>query len=417
MMREIKELSILAIAPSLWFGGAQVVTLELFNLMKSRVKLKVLTCDGADPKFLDALNSMGIETYRVPCRTLLGYPILAIGQARKLVEWADVVWITDVEYSVAPRIKRVKNVPVVAHIHSYALVCPWWGAMYGLKEVCTARCSAWRIVGCKQGINRELARVGLLDGVRAGAYWLLDFGKGPLDYFRWRRVMDSVVDSVDVFVAVSNATRDVVVSHLPEVRDRVEVVYNPAAHRPWRYVSSLPEERGNFIFYAGGAHLNKGPHILLRAFKLLMERGIDVGLVMTGTAGTWVEALARRYGVGQGVRFLEKLPEGEYFRLMAGAGATVLPSVWPEPLPTVAVESVSLGVPVVGSGLGGIPEIVDKYGAVAPPLPEKIAEAVVKVLEMRYDREEMRLYAHKKFGVENVERLVEIFNKVAGSRG
>ena len=84
--------------------------------------------------------------------------------------------------------------------------------------------------------------------MRAGACWLLDFGKGPLDYFRWKRIR-SVVDSVDVFVAVSNATRDIVVSHLPEVRDRVEVVYNPAAHGPWRYVSFLPERRGNYIFY------------------------------------------------------------------------------------------------------------------------------------------------------------------------
>jgi hypothetical protein len=117
----------------------------------------------------------------------------------------------------------------------------------------------------------ELARVGLLDGVRSGAYWLLDFGKGPLEYFRWRRVMDSVVDTVDVFVAVSYATRDVVVSHLPEVRDWVEVVYNPAAHRPWRYVSSLPKGRGNYIFYGNGANLQKGPYILLMAFKLLRE--------------------------------------------------------------------------------------------------------------------------------------------------
>jgi hypothetical protein len=54
-MKEIKEFSILAVASSLWFGGAQVVILEFFNLMKPRVKLKVLTCDGADPKFLDAL--------------------------------------------------------------------------------------------------------------------------------------------------------------------------------------------------------------------------------------------------------------------------------------------------------------------------------------------------------------------------
>ncbi len=247
---------VLALAHGLGFSGAQVSTLEFFELIRSRVELKVLTCEGADRKFLDALGAMGIKTYRVPCRTSSGYPILAIEQAQKRVERTDAVWITDVEYSVASRIKRIKNVPVVAHIHSYALVCPWWGAMYGLREVCMARCSVWRIVGCKQGINRELARVGLLDGVRAGAYWLLDFGKGSLDYFRWKRIIVSVVDPVGVFVAVSNATRDVVVSHLPEVGDRVEVVYNPVAHRPWRYVSSLPDRRGNYIFNAGGANIH-----------------------------------------------------------------------------------------------------------------------------------------------------------------
>jgi glycosyltransferase involved in cell wall biosynthesis len=78
--------------------------------------------------------------------------------------------------------------------------------------------------------------------------------------------------------------------------------------------------------------------------------GVDVELVMTGTAGTWVGALARRYGAGQ--EFLGRLPEGEHFWLMAGARATVLPSVWPEHLGLVAVESIDLGVPVVGSSGG-----------------------------------------------------------------
>jgi hypothetical protein len=49
---------------------------------------------------------------------------------------------------------------------------------------------------------------------------------------------------------------------------------------------------------------------------------------MTETAGTWVEALARRCGVGLAVRFLEKLLEGENFRLMAGARATVDLRLW-----------------------------------------------------------------------------------------
>jgi hypothetical protein len=65
---------------------------------------------------------------------------------------------------------------------------------------------------------------------------------------------------------------------------------------------------------------------------------------MTGTAGTWVEALARRCGVGLVVRFLEKLLGRENFRLKAGAGSAVLPSVWPQALGLIVVESISLGV-------------------------------------------------------------------------
>jgi glycosyltransferase involved in cell wall biosynthesis len=71
----------------------------------------------------------------------------------------------------------------------------------------------------------------------------------------------------------------------------------------------------------------------------------------------------------------------------------------------VVVESVSLGVPVAGSGLGTL-EIVNRYGAVAPPLPEKMAEAVVKVLETHCEREEMMRYVFEKFGGGNVERFL-----------
>ena len=60
----------------------------------------------------------------------------------------------------------------------------------------------------------------------------------------------------------------------------------------------------------------------------------------------------------------------------------------------------------MGSGLSGILEVVDGYGAVASPLPEKMAEAVVKVLETHYDREEMMRYAFGKFGGGDVDRFL-----------
>jgi glycosyltransferase involved in cell wall biosynthesis len=65
-----------------------------------------------------------------------------------------------------------------------------------------------------------------------------------------------------------------------------------------------------------------------------------------------------------------------------------------------------------GSRLGGITEIVDRYGAVASPSPEKMAEAVTKVLESHYDREDMRKYAFGKSGGGNMERFLSLLGSL-----
>jgi len=117
----------------------------------------------------------------------------------------------------------------------------------------------------------ELRKIGILDGFRARAYWLMDFVKGPMDYVRWRGLMENAVDDIDYFIAVSNATKEIILAHLPEVKDRIGVLYNAIAQRPWRYVSAFPDEPGDYVLYAGGVNPVKGPHILLNALKNAIE--------------------------------------------------------------------------------------------------------------------------------------------------
>jgi glycosyltransferase involved in cell wall biosynthesis len=183
---------------------------------------------------------------------------------------------------------------VVVHIHSYALICPWWGTLYRFGEVCREGCSAWRLIDCKQGINMELRKVGILDDFSARAYWLLDFVKGLWINVRWRELMRNVVDDIDYFIAVSNATKEIIIAHLPEVKDRIGVLYNVIAQRPWRYVSLFPDEPGNYILYASGNNPVKGPHVLLNALKILLNEDIDMKLYMTGASNSWLEGLVRR---------------------------------------------------------------------------------------------------------------------------
>jgi len=140
----------------------------------------------------------------------------------------------------------------------------------------------------------ELRKVGILDDFSARAYWLLDFVKGPMDYVRWRGLMGNVVDDIDYFIAVSNATKEIILAHLPEVKDRIGVLYNAIAQRPWRYVSSFPDEPGNYILYASGNNPVKGPHVLLNTLKILLNEDIDMKLYMTGASNSWLEGLVRR---------------------------------------------------------------------------------------------------------------------------
>ena len=404
-------MKLLVTTNGIWYSGAQISTNEFLSFLTNlkSVEVKMVSCLGG--KFIPSLAN--VEIHRVPCWSsgaLLHMKTDSVFE--QLIRWADVVWIATGEFAVAKEIKRIKKLPVVAHLHSYEPICPIIWFSYGFNGVCGKECSPWLLIRCKQETNIELAKIGLLNRFRAEAYWLLDFGKGPLDYYGWRRVMDSAVNSIDFFIAVSRATRDIIVSHLPEVRDKIEVVYNPVAHRPWRYASSFPDESSDYVLYASGANPLKGPHILLNALKILLNEGIDMKLYMTGTSNSWLEGLARRLGVEGQVKFLSKLPDTEYFSMMAKAKALALPSIWPEPLPSVAIESISLGVPVVGSNRGGIPEIVGNYGITTNPTPEEVAKAVSTTIEQRFDKHEMRRYAMQKFGEGNVERFLQILSSV-----
>jgi glycosyltransferase involved in cell wall biosynthesis len=407
---------ILALARGLWFGGAQISILEFLEGLRRRLDLKLLVCSEADENFTSNATSIGIGVYHAPCRVSSGYPIMDVNSTKDLIKWADIAWITDVEYLSALLVKQIRNIPVIAHVRSYALICPWWGALYGFREPCLEKCSAWRITRCKQGINLELAKIGLLSGVRARLYWLLDFVKGPLDFFRWSRVMNSVAESIDGFIAVSKALWEIHVRHLLSLSSKpFSIVYNPVTE-PLKHVKPGPHEPyGDYVLYASGSNPDKGPHLLLEAWREVSREFRDLKLYMVGCRGSWVEGLAKRINL-RNVIFFNRLPSDEYYRLMYRARAVVMPSIWPEPFGRIPVEANRLGVPAVVSSAGGLPEtIVDGatgYIFKANDVND-LAEKVTKVLERDFDREEIIVHSYERINPQReVEKLIKFFEDV-----
>ena len=52
------------------------------------------------------------------------------------------------------------------------------------------------------------------------------------------------------------------------------------------------------------------------------------------------------------------------------ADVAVIPSIWDDPFPTTVLEAQAMGLPIITSDRGGIPEEVDKRNAIIIPVKE-----------------------------------------------
>jgi glycosyltransferase involved in cell wall biosynthesis len=130
---------------------------------------------------------------------------------------------------------------------------------------------------------------------------------------------------------------------------------------------------GNGFVYAGRLSHEKGVDVLIEATGQLP--GVMVDVLGDGPARQELEGLAARVAPGR-VRFRGRLDKASVHAAMRSALAVAVPSRWYENQPITILEAFACGVPVVGSRIGGIPELVadgvNGY-TVAPDDPSALA--------------------------------------------
>ena len=121
-----------------------------------------------------------------------------------------------------------------------------------------------------------------------------------------------------------------------------------------------PTAVGTSLLYVGRLEAVKGTTVLLRAFKLLHEQHCDTRLEILGDGSerSRLEALAVELGVSEQVRFRGWADEEAVHEALADCLALVIPSIWPENFPTVALEALAVGRAIVATRVGGMQEIV-----------------------------------------------------------
>lgn len=115
------------------------------------------------------------------------------------------------------------------------------------------------------------------------------------------------------------------------------------------------------LAYVGRLHPTKGLHVVLAALADRRELAValDVyGVVQDAAGERYAEELRRLAGTDERVAFRPAVSANHVVSTLAAYHATVAPSQWLETGPLTVLESFAAGVPVLGSNLGGIAELV-----------------------------------------------------------
>lgn len=168
------------------------------------------------------------------------------------------------------------------------------------------------------------------------------------------------------FVSPSHATLNEIERYEDLSKWRREVISNPNTFlvKPRK---ALPIGEKPHFLYVGRLDPSKGIEMLLKAASRARDTAdFDLDILGPGTLET---ALRQKYASAEWIRFHGSVDQDTVAEFMSRATALLVPSLWLETVPGVAVHALYAGLPVLGSRIGGIPEHVadGENGRLLPP--------------------------------------------------
>jgi len=169
----------------------------------------------------------------------------------------------------------------------------------------------------------------------------------------------------DAVITISDYTAGQIRSKLGVDDDRVTIC--PVGAPAWEPIQDREPAAGSHVLFMGTIEPRKNVGTLLRAYSELIARNPDAPpLVLAGRLAPacqpLLDELARPPLAGR-VRFLGYVTEPERERLYRAASIVVLPSL-DEGFGLPALEAMTIGIPVVVSSRGALPEVVGRAGLI-----------------------------------------------------
>jgi glycosyltransferase involved in cell wall biosynthesis len=315
-------------------GGMEVIYEYTTRLLRSRGDEVIeFSRDSADLKSpLDKIGAMASGVYSLDGGR----------EARALIEKhrPDLAYVHNLYPMLSTAVLdacRAAGVPTVMNIQDYKLTCPMGQHLRDGKicEKCKTGSVAWSAVHACKGGRVTSAAYAVAHGIT-----------------RMRRAYHH---GIDLFVTPSRFTADYLVSAGFD-RSRIEIVPN---------MCDLPDTGpatgpGEYAAYMGRISPEKGISVLIEAAR---QTGITTRIAGNGSVPGLKESAPAN------VRFVGPVSREAVPAFYRGAKFLVVPSIWNEVYAIVLLEAMTLGIPVIGSKIGGMQEVFEHEisGIAVPP--------------------------------------------------
>ncbi len=227
------------------------------------------------------------------------------------------------------------------------------------------------------------------------------------EYLREFYLPDETINSS--VIAITDFTRQYLIETYEIPAEKVALVYQGTDPERFRHSGSvwkearkrypLPGDAAPILGSIGSFEHRKGQPVLFEALEELVNGPLPNAHLMMVGDGPDEEMLKEQVqalGLERSVSFFPFTDEPNY--VFERLDMTVLPSLYKEGLPNVLLESMSMGVPVVSSNIGGVSEIVmdgETGYMVEPGNKSALADAIEKVWADQNNYQEMKVKARK----------------------
>jgi glycosyltransferase involved in cell wall biosynthesis len=274
--------------------------------------------------------------------------------------------------------RRVR--PEVMHAHNWIVHsalplrlsrrAPLLLSLHDFSLVCAKKILLWRGANCSgPGPMKCLACAAGHYGVAKGSITTISNALGAVVERRAISAFIPVSSAVARGNGLAGLPHRVIPNFVPDQPSDADFDTRP-------YIAGLPDQP--FLLFVGALGRLKGLTTLLEAYRLLRDAPplVLIGYRMRETDAILADLPAN-------VHVLGEWPPQAVHAAWAAALMGIVPSIVQEACPTVVIEAMQAGIPVVATRMGGIPDLVveGETGQLVPPSdPEALAGAIAALL-------------------------------------